>query len=106
MRQQERQILVATVFMVLLFAAYETVKTVLFPEMGSIGSHITTTFVVALITFLTARYVVNQQARLLLERERSNERLRVALAAAERGSKLLTSILSSVAEGLIITDRD
>jgi hypothetical protein len=53
--------------------SYETVKTVLFPEMGSIGSHITTTCVVGLITFLTARYVVNQQARLLLERERSNE---------------------------------
>ena len=106
MRQQRRQIWTATVLMVLLFAVYETLKTILFPEMTSVVSHIVTTVVVGFITFLTARYVVNHQARLLLERERSNERLRAALGGAERSSNLLASILGSVAEGLIITDRD
>ena len=106
MRQQRKQIWTATALMVLLFAVYETLKTILFPGMTSVVSHVITTCVVGLITFLTARYVVVHHERLLVERERSNERLRAALGGAERSSNLLTSILSSVAEGLIITDRE
>lgn len=106
MRPQTRQTWLATALVVLLFAVYETLKTVLVPGMTSVISHVVSTCVVGLITFLTARYVVSHQARLLVERERSNERLRAALGGAQRSSNLLTSILSSVAEGLIITDRD
>lgn len=92
--------------MVALFAIYETAKTIVFPAMDVVTSHIVTTVIVALITAVTARYVIRQQAYLLQEREKSNLRLRAALAAAERSGKLLSSILASVAEGLVITDRD
>ncbi|MEP7271247.1 MAG: ATP-binding protein [Acidobacteriota bacterium] len=106
MKQENRQIIIATVMMVVFFALYETVKTILFPEMESITSHIATTIVVGLISFFTARHVIQQQAYLLRERENSNQRLRDALDAAERSGNLLSSILASVAEGLIITDRE
>lgn len=106
MTQEKRQILFATAVMVLIFALYETAKTILFPNMAVISSHIVTTIVVGLITFLTARYVIRHHSHLMLEREHSNERLRAALGGAERSGNLLSSILSSVAEGLIITDRN
>ncbi len=92
--------------MVLFFALYETAKTVLFPAMDVVTSHIVTTIVVGLITFVTARYAIHELNELLLERERSNERLLAALGGADRSGNLLSSILASVAEGLIITDRD
>jgi two-component system phosphate regulon sensor histidine kinase PhoR len=106
MTQERRQILFATVVVAVLFAIYETGKTVLFPEMDAFTSHLVTTIIVVSIAAVTARYVIHQQAFILREREMSNLRLREALAAAERSSNLLSSILASVAEGLVITDRD
>ncbi len=106
MRQESRQVITATLVVILFFAIYETAKTILFPAMGAVTSHLVTTIVVGLITFVTARYVIRQQSYLLRERETSNERLRGALGDAERSGNLLSSILASVAEGLIITDRE
>jgi two-component system phosphate regulon sensor histidine kinase PhoR len=105
MTRETRQLILATAVMVVLFAGYETARTVLFPEVSLLASHIISTVVVGLITIVTARYVIRQQTHLLRERERSNERLREALAAAERNGNLLESILASIDEGLVITDR-
>jgi two-component system phosphate regulon sensor histidine kinase PhoR len=90
----------------MIFAVYETAKTLLFPEMNVITSHIISTCLVGIVTAITARSVIRQQVALLRERERSNARLREALAAAERSGNLLGSIVASVAEGLVIVDRD
>src|SRR6476620_3639563 len=106
MTQERRQIIFATVVVGVCFALYETIKTVLFPQMGAVTSHLATTIIVVLVAAITARYVIRQQGFLLREREMSNLRLRAALAAAERSGNLLSSILGSVAEGLVITDRD
>lgn len=106
MSQDHRQLLVATGIMVGVFAFYETIKTVLFPEMNVITSHVITTIVAGMITLLTARYVIREHHQLLRERELANSRLREALMAAERSGNLLSSILASVAEGLVIIDSD
>ncbi len=92
--------------MVAFFAIYETVKTMLHPTMSVVTSHIISTIVVGIITVLTARYVIGLQTDLLGERERTNQRLREALARAERDENLLRSIVSSVAEGLVIADHE
>jgi two-component system, OmpR family, phosphate regulon sensor histidine kinase PhoR len=106
MTAQRRQVIIATTGVTLFFALYETVKTVLFPAMDVITSHIVTTIVVSLLTLVTAHFIVQRLATLLGEREQSNQRLREALSQAEHSSNLLRSIVESVAEGLVITDRD
>ena len=106
MTQEQRQLLLATAAMVAMFAFYETVKTVLFPQMEVITSHLVSTIVVGIITVFTARYVIREHRLLLKERESSNQRLREALKTAERSGNLLSSILASVAEGLVIIDRE
>ncbi len=105
MSREKRQIILATITMVVLFASYETVKWLLFPTLSLLASHLITTLVVGLISFLTARYIIKQQARQLREREASNEQLRQSLDTARHHSQLLRSIVASIDEGLVITDR-
>jgi two-component system phosphate regulon sensor histidine kinase PhoR len=106
MTQKTRQLILASAAMILIFALYEVTKSVLFPGISLFTSHLASTIVVGLITLVTARYVIQQQAHLLSERERANERLREALADAEHSGSLLRSIVASVDEGLVITGRD
>src|SRR5689334_17925246 len=102
---RQKKIVLATIVMVAFFALYETVKTLLFPTMNVVTSHVVSTVIVGAISGVIAYYVFRQQADLLSERERTNERLREALAKSERDETLLRSILASVAEGLVITGR-
>jgi len=106
MTQERRQIILATLVVILFFGAYEIAKTLLFPAMDVNTSHVISTILVGLLTVVTARYVVFIQADLLKERESTNQRLREALAQAEHSGNLLGSIVASVAEGLVITDRE
>lgn len=103
---RRKKIIRATILMVAFFALYETVKTVLFPTMDVITSHIVSIIVVGVITVVIAFYVYRQQSQLLAEREQSNQRLRETLGKSERDETLLRSILTSVAEGLVITNRN
>ncbi len=103
--KQTRQVILATLAMVAIFAVYEWAKTALFPEMSVVTSHIVTTIVAGIITAIIATQVVTRQSRLLKEQQKTNERLRDALDTTERSSNLLQSILSSVDEGLVIIDR-
>jgi two-component system phosphate regulon sensor histidine kinase PhoR len=106
MTTQGKKIILATTAMVAFFAIYETIKTLFHPSMSVVTSHIISTVVVGIITVLTARYVIRQQTNILRELEQSNLRLCGALARAGRDENLLRSIVSSVAEGLVITDRE
>ncbi len=106
MTTQGKKIITATIVMVASFALYETVKTLIHPTMSVVTSHIISTIIVGIITVFTAHYVFHQQANLLNDREANYNRLRDALAKAGRDESLLRSIVSSVAEGLVITDRD
>ena len=103
---QRTKIGFATISVVVFFGAYETLKTLLFPHMGVITSHIVTTIVVGITTIFIANYIIGQQADLLRSREHSNQRLRATLAKSERDENLLRSIVASVAEGLVITDHE
>lgn len=104
MTTQTRKTLLATLGLVALFAIYETVKTLLFPRMEVVTSHVISTVVVGIITIVIGQYVVKQQTSLLRERERNNQRLREALAKSSRDENLLRSIVESIDEGLIIID--
>jgi PAS domain-containing protein len=106
MSPERRQILLVTLVVIAIFGVYEIAKTLLFPDMDVNTSHVVSTVVVGLLTLIAARFVIFKQSELLNERERSNERLREALAQAERSGNLLRSIVESVAEGLVITDRE
>ena len=77
---RQKKIVLATIVMVAFFALYETAKTLLFPTMNVVTSHVVSTIVVGIITSVIAYYVFRQQTHLLNERERTNERLREALA--------------------------
>jgi two-component system phosphate regulon sensor histidine kinase PhoR len=106
MTDQTKKIILATIAVVTFFAAYETVKTLTFPQMGAFTSHIISTIVVGVTTAFIARYIFGQQLSLLDEREQANQRLQEALVKSERDENLLRSIVASVAEGLVITDRE
>lgn len=104
--KEKRQIVVATLAMVALFTVYEWAKTAIFPDMSVTTSHIITIIVAGVITAIISRQVIKRQSRLIDEQKNSNERLREALATAERSTNLLQSIITSVDEGLIIIDRN
>ncbi|HZS09830.1 MAG TPA: ATP-binding protein [Blastocatellia bacterium] len=104
--RETRQVILATMVMVVAFALYEWAKTFFFPGMSLTTSHVVSTMVAGAITAVTARHVIRRQAKLLSEQRSGNERLREALGSAERGSKLLQSVLASVDEGLVIIDRE
>lgn len=106
MSEHRKKIIFATLAVVLSFAVYETVKTVLFPAMSVVTSHVITTIVVGLITVFLAGYVALLQSSLLRSRDENSRRLREALAKSERDENLLRSIVASVAEGLVISDRE
>lgn len=105
MTTQTRKILLATLGLVALFAVYETVKTLLFPQMGVVTSHVISTIVVGVITIVIGQYVVRQQTSLLRERDLNNQRLLAALDKSSRDENLLRAIVGSIDEGLIIIDR-
>ena len=50
MTQEKRNLFLATLAVVALFAGYEAAKTVLFPEMSIVTSHTVTTVVAGLMT--------------------------------------------------------
>lgn len=106
MTTQARKTILATIGLVALFAIYETVKTILFPDMSVVTSHMISTVVVGIITIVIGQYVVSQQTSLLDEREQNNRRLREALVKSSRDETLLRSIVDSIDEGLIIIDRE
>src|SRR5262245_30666133 len=106
MTTQTKKITLATIAAVTFFAAYETVKTMIFPQMAVIASHVISTVLVGVTTVFIARYVFSQQLSLLGEQEQTNRRVQNALVKSERDENLLRSIVASVAEGLVITDRE
>ena len=106
MTAQTKKITLATIAVVTFFATYEAVKTVVFPHMRVGVSHVISTIIVGVATGFIARYVFKQHLSLLEEQEQTNRRLQNALVKSERDENLLRSIVASVAEGLVITDRE
>jgi len=78
--------------MVGIFGAYEVFKTLLLPDITLTESHILSTVVVVLITFIVARYILHKQEEIT--------------EATELTNRLLQTVLSAMQEGILIVDRE
>jgi two-component system phosphate regulon sensor histidine kinase PhoR len=97
MKDIERRVWLATLAALLVFVIYETVKTVLFPNLSIISSHTITVIVVALMTFLVSRYALGRYSEALAEVQRQT-------AITEETNRLLAGVLATMHEAVVIVN--
>lgn len=97
MKDIERRVWLVTLAALLLFAIYETVKTVLFPGLSIINSHVITVVVVAVMTFLVSRYALGRYNQALAEVRRQT-------AITEETNRLMAGVLATMQEGVVIVN--
>lgn len=97
MKDLARRVWIATFAALLIFVVYEIIKTVLFPHISVISSHIVTVFVVAVMTFFVSRYALGRYSGALAEIQRQT-------AITEEANRLLTGVLGTMREAVIIVD--
>ena len=94
-----RRVWPVTLVAFVLFVVYETIKTLIFPRMSVVVSHVITVIVVALLTFVVSRYALARYGEALAEIERQTQ-------MSEETNRLLTGVLATMREGVLIVDRD
>src|SRR2546421_555781 len=99
MKGLARRVWPVTLAAFVLFVAYETIKTLMFPRMSVVVSHVVTVVVVALLTFVVSRYALSRYGAALAEIERQTQ-------MSEETNRLLTGVLATMREGVLIVDRD
>jgi two-component system phosphate regulon sensor histidine kinase PhoR len=99
MNELSRKIWPVTVAAVLAFAGYETIKTLLFPGLSIIGSHIITVSVVGILAFFLSRYALRRHGAVL-------SRLRDQTRSIEESYQLLSAVLASLREGVVMVDSE
>jgi two-component system phosphate regulon sensor histidine kinase PhoR len=99
MRDISRRVWLAVGGAVLLFALYETLKTILFPHMTLIASHVITTVVVGILTYFVSEFALLRYSQALADRERQ-------ALKTEDTNRLLSGVLSTMREGVLIVNRD
>src|SRR2546423_2259850 len=99
MKGLARRVWPVTLAAFVLFVAYETIKTLMFPRMSVVVSHVVTVVVVALLTFVVSRYALSRYGAALAEIERQTQ-------MSEATNRLLTGVLATMREGVLIVDRD
>src|SRR5436853_2126848 len=82
-----------------LFVVYETIKTLMFPRMSVVVSHVITVIVVAALTYVVSRYALSRYGAALAEIERQTRMI-------EETNHLLAGVLATMREGVLIVDRD
>jgi two-component system phosphate regulon sensor histidine kinase PhoR len=92
-----RRVWIVTFGALLTFVVYEVIKTVLFPHISIINSHIITVVVVAVITFFVSRYALDRYGRALAEVQRQT-------AITEETNRLLAGVLATMREAVVIVD--
>ena len=97
MKNLERQVWIATAAAVGVFALFEITKTLLFPSISIINSHVMTVITVGVLTFFVSRYALNRYSGVLKEVERQTR-------MTEETNRLLSGVLSSMREGVIIVN--
>jgi len=97
MKDIERRVWIVTLAALLLFAIYETIKTVLFPSLSIVNSHIITVVVVVVMTFLVSRYALGRYSQALGEVQRQT-------AITEETNRLMTGVLATMREGVVIVN--
>jgi two-component system phosphate regulon sensor histidine kinase PhoR len=81
----------------LIFVIYETIKTVLFPGISVITSHVITVIVVSVMTFFVSRYAFNRYSQALAETQRQT-------AITQETNSLLAGVLATMREAVVIVD--
>src|ERR1044071_4762216 len=97
MNNLAKRVWLVTVGAVALFAVYETVKTLLFPRMSVIVSHVVTTIVVGILSFFVSRYALRRYNSALANLQRQTE-------MSEETNRFLSGVLATMQEGVIIVN--
>ena len=97
MNDLARRVWLVTLAAVLTFAAYEVIKTLLFPQMSVNTSHVVTVIVVGVLAFYISRYALNRYSAALKETERQT-------VMTEETNRLLSAVLATMREGVLIVN--
>lgn len=97
MNSLAKRVWLVTVGAVALFAVYETVKTVLFPAMSVIVSHVVTVIVAGILSFFVSRYALNRYNLALANLQQQTE-------ITDETNHLLFGVLSTMQEGVVIVN--
>src|SRR5690348_244590 len=97
MKDLARRVWLATLGALFAFVLYETIKTLLFPRMSVVVSHVITVLVVAVLTFFVSRYALTRYGAALAEVERQTK-------MSEETNRLLAGVLATMREGVLIVD--
>ena len=87
----------ATAASVTIFAIYESIKTVIHPDMSVITSHVITVIVAGVLTFFVSRYALARYSAAISEIERQT-------GMTEEMNHLLSGVLETMQEGVLIVD--
>jgi two-component system, OmpR family, phosphate regulon sensor histidine kinase PhoR len=99
MKDLARRVWLVTLAALALFVVYETIKTLLFPHMSVVVSHVITVAVVAVLTFYVSRYALQRYGAALAEVERQTK-------MSEETNRLLAGVLATMREGVLIVNTD
>lgn len=81
----------------MIFVVYEVIKTVLFPHLSVISSHVITVIVVSVMTFFVSRYALKRYGEALTE-------IRRQTSITEDTNRLLAGVLATMREAVVIID--
>ncbi|HKY05335.1 MAG TPA: ATP-binding protein [Blastocatellia bacterium] len=99
MKDLARRVWTITLAAVTTFAVYEFIKTVLFPDMSVITSHVITVIVAGVLSFFVSRYALTWYNAALMEVERQTQ-------MTEETNRLLSAVLATMREGVLIVNRE
>ena len=97
MKDLRRRVWLVTFAALAIFVIYEIIKTVLFPDISVIISHVITVIVVAVMTFFVSRYAFSRYGQALAETQR-------LAAITEETNRLLAGVLATMSEAVVIVD--
>src|SRR5260370_33100095 len=93
MSELSRKIWPVTAATVVAFAVYETAKTLLFPRLSIVGSHIITVSVVGVLAFFLSRYALGRHGAVLGKLQHQTKFI-------EEAYQLLSSVRASLREAV------
>jgi len=97
MKDLARRVWLVTFAALLIFVIYEIIKTVVFPHISVINSHVITVIVVAVMTFFVSRYALGRYGQALAEIQRQT-------SITEETNRLLAGVLATMREAVVIVD--
>jgi two-component system phosphate regulon sensor histidine kinase PhoR len=97
MNNLAKRVWLVTIAAVALFAVYETVKTLLFPGMSVVMSHVVTVIVAGVLSFFISRYALNRYNIALSNLQQQTE-------MTEETNRLLSGVLATMQEGVVIVN--